>query len=226
MANITWSVNDEIDEALAYGVLIPIEVRRMADGSVRVSCYPQVEAVAREILASASDPLSDTTLQVLVDAVRPFAAEFDTAPEPYDVDRYYMYTLEAPPMPMLTAEGELVTLTQSDFDRLPNKTDFLPDFDGKMVGLVLDGAICAVAAENPYAPDGTAELNVDTAEDYRGRGFATACVSALARMLLSDGVDVVTYCCQKSNVPSVHVAEKVGFVRTAEFYSVLCYLDD
>ena len=226
MAEISWSVADEVSEGLEYGVLIPLEVRRVADGGFTVSCYPQVEPQVRAILEKAEDPLAADTLQALVEAVRPFAADYATEPLPYTDDRYELYALESPPMPMLTAEGELRPLTADDFDELVNYTDFEPDFDGRMLGLVLDGAICAVAAENPYAPEGTAEIHVVTAADYRGRGFATACVSGLVRMLFADGITYITYCCEKSNVASVHVAEKVGFTRTAEFYPVLCDLED
>lgn len=222
---VRWSVVDELNEGIEYGVLIPVEVRK-ENGVTLVSCYPQVASEVRAVLSQTEDAFSPATLQALIEAVRPFAAEYHSAPEPYEEDLYYVYALEAPAMPAMTAEGELRPLTIADFARLPNLTDFEPDYDGRMIGLVLEGAICAVAAENPYAPDGTAEIHVLTAEGYRGRGFATACVSGLTRMLFAEGIEYITYCCQRSNAASVHVAEKAGFTRTAEFYPVLCYLED
>lgn len=87
-------------------------------------------------------------------------------------------------------------------------------------GTVLDGKIVSVATENPHDEDATSiDIGVDTAEGYRGRGYAASNVASLVYYLLDTGV-TVTYTVEDGNLPSIALAEKVGFKRSGRFFQV------
>lgn len=62
-----------------------------------------------------------------------------------------------------------------------------------------------------------AEITVETVPAARRKGYASACVAALARELLSRGI-LVLYSCHSTNRASLAVAKKVGFEQYAQFY--------
>ena len=87
-------------------------------------------------------------------------------------------------------------------------------------GTVLDGKIVSVATENPHEDDVTSiDIGVDTAEEYRGKGYAASNVASLVYYLLDTGV-TVTYTAEDGNVPSIRLAEKVGFKRYSRVLQV------
>ncbi len=219
-------VRDETEEALSFGVLIPAEVRRRANGETFVICYPEVEPEVRNALKIIQDPLSENGLRALCEACVPYAASHGTEPEAFDPCFYYrVYEMDVPQMPMMVSNAELRPLGDEDFANLRNVTDFEPDFaEQRIVGVIIEDTIVSVAAENPYAPAGTAELQTMTAEAYRGNGYATACVSALTRLLFAEGVTYICYHAPADNPSSIAVAEKAGFTLGAEYYPILCYI--
>lgn len=219
-------VRDELAEARAYGVLIPVTVRQTTDGKTYVICYPEVEDAVRAVLAEGGEPLLADTISKLIVACTPFAKQYGYTPEPYDIHyQYVVYEMDAPQMPVMAANVEVRQITEEDFTKFPTATDFLPYFPNqRMVGVFEDGSIVSVAAENPYAPEGTAELQVTTGEAYRGKGYAAAAVSLLTRILFADGIDYICYHAPSDNAASIHVAEVAGFTRAAEYYPILCYI--
>ena len=65
--------------------------------------------------------------------------------------------------------------------------------------------------------DGIAEIGYGIAEDYRGHGYATEAVSALADWALNQpGVSCVTAETEESNIASQRVLIKSGFIPTGE----------
>ena len=86
--------------------------------------------------------------------------------------------------------------------------------------VIEDGNILSVAVtHNPIADDdeGVAEIMVETVPAARGKGYASACVAALSRELLSRKISVL-YSCRAQNLASLAVAKKVGFSQYAQFY--------
>lgn len=84
------------------------------------------------------------------------------------------------------------------------------------------GKIVSAAVALPSDDDGeTAEVGVETAEGFRGRGFATACVSALARELCGRGFEVL-YLAQADNPASVSVARGAGFEEHGSILQLIC----
>lgn len=87
-------------------------------------------------------------------------------------------------------------------------------------GTVIDGRIVSVATENPHGEEDTdIDIGVDTAEGYRGRGYAASNVASLVYYLLDTGV-TVTYTAEDGNLPSMALAEKVGFDKYARIFQV------
>jgi len=57
----------------------------------------------------------------------------------------------------------------------------------------------------------TCEIGIHTREDYRRQGLATLTAAAAVDYCLSNGLRSVGWHCDEYNVPSIKVAEKVGF---------------
>jgi GNAT superfamily N-acetyltransferase len=63
------------------------------------------------------------------------------------------------------------------------------------------------------------EFTVQTAEEYQQRGFGTITTAALIDSCLSSNHGSIGWHCGQENVPSMKLAEKVGFERTDHDYS-------
>jgi ribosomal protein S18 acetylase RimI-like enzyme len=59
--------------------------------------------------------------------------------------------------------------------------------------------------------------NVFTHPAYRGHGFASLCVSAVAKSLQSDGIDTIILNVEQSNLGAIRVYERLGFVKYCAF---------
>ena len=88
--------------------------------------------------------------------------------------------------------------------------------------VVKSGEICACAGVNDLSDDDLYEIFVETAVPYRGHGYGTAAVAALARRLIDIGC-TVGYRCAETNRASLRIAEKLGMTYTGKRFSVICY---
>jgi len=93
---------------------------------------------------------------------------------------------------------------------------------GVFYGIEKRGRLLAAAGTHLVAPTyGVAAVgNVFTDPDYRGRGYATLCTSAVTKELLSQGMDVVLNV-QEGNADAIHIYEKLGYRRYCRFIEVL-----
>jgi RimJ/RimL family protein N-acetyltransferase len=73
----------------------------------------------------------------------------------------------------------------------------------------------------PFIGGGVAEVGVVTAEAHRGHGFAPIAIAFLAETLAERGLGMY-WSCDADNVPSIRVADKVGFGAPRPF-SLLLY---
>ena len=76
-----------------------------------------------------------------------------------------------------------------------------------------DGEIVA-SASSFLSLDGEVELDVSTAQEYRGMGLATACAAAMLRDCMVRGITVHW---DAQNAASRRLAEKFGFVADREY---------
>ena len=96
-------------------------------------------------------------------------------------------------------------------DGLNHPTHCYPD--GVVFGVVADGVLASVAYAHRTGTleDRVGDLGVETAEDYRRRGYAKAAVSAVvAHFVQSEGE--ARYGCSPKNEASIATARSVGFV--------------
>jgi RimJ/RimL family protein N-acetyltransferase len=77
-----------------------------------------------------------------------------------------------------------------------------------------DEIVCWCTAE--YASAGKCGIGIETVAAHQGRGFATLTAAAFAEHCVAEGI-IPHWEAWRANVPSVAVAERVGFERTAEF---------
>ncbi|MCY3911859.1 MAG: GNAT family N-acetyltransferase [Chloroflexi bacterium] len=100
-----------------------------------------------------------------------------------------------------------------DFGSLPRLL-----LEGVVAGAVVDGQVVGTAHTSAVT-DRYSDIGVDTHEAWRGRGFATAAASIVARRVQEQG-RIPVWSCGEDNVASLRVARKLGF----EEVSRLTYL--
>ena len=93
---------------------------------------------------------------------------------------------------------------------------------GRYVGIRRDGELACVAGIHVWSPTwGVAALgNVATLPALRGTGLATAACARLCRVLLGDGIDVVSLNVRSDNVAAIRAYEKLGFAHAADYVEV------
>ena len=90
--------------------------------------------------------------------------------------------------------------------------------DGAVAGAVVDGRIVGTA-QTAALTGRYGDIGVGTDDRWRGRGFATAAASIVARRMQETGRTPV-WSCGEDNMASLRVAEKLGF----EEFSRLTYV--
>lgn len=84
-----------------------------------------------------------------------------------------------------------------------------------------DGKIVSAACSPVEEGTDVAEIGVETAPGYEGRGYATGCVRALALELHSRGIRAV-YIAQEDNPASISVAHVAGFSEHGSILQLVC----
>ena len=127
----------------------------------------------------------------------------------------------------------LSTNDYSDYEKFflrcfPGDTDdWLKEyFDGMVkqgycVGVYVDGIVvsCTDAPSMPYIADKVQEIGVNTLPDYRGKGLAAIVCEKAAENILLRG-KVPQWSTTIDNIASQKLAERVGFVKLADVFTV------
>ena len=173
------------------------------------------------------DPFSADAVSWITHKVRPIAEEMGYTLDEKEsgVVREYRLSEVTPEIKTLAEKARLV-YTDKDIEGMICLCLHKPETDGdedEPCAIVeCDGAICAVAGLNDYFTDDTCEIYVETAKDYRGRGFGTAAVAALSEHILSRG-ETVGYKCGNGNKESAAIAEKIGMTLDGCRLDLVCY---
>jgi ribosomal protein S18 acetylase RimI-like enzyme len=102
-----------------------------------------------------------------------------------------------------------------------------PDFfmrsqlqDGTFYGVRLDGRLVAAGGTHLYCHDESVGAigNVYTHRAHRGRGFASAVTSAVARELIERGTRIIALNVKSGNQAAIRVYERLGFRFHARFF--------
>jgi RimJ/RimL family protein N-acetyltransferase len=119
------------------------------------------------------------------------------------------------------AEREVIPVTAANDDLVrlvfPILADHLP-WRQPCLAIVADGrlaSLCYSARNTPIA----AEAGVDTLEEFRGRGYAPAVITAWARVVREEG-RIPLYSTSWENLASRSVARKLGLVLYGADFSI------
>ena len=200
MINYILSAKEDND----FGVLLPVTVRRNIDGSVTVSAYADVFNAVKAI------PADDVFGDEYRSAVEKICADagYDIESDIENSD-CYVYRRQGGG----TYGGSAVPLTEESlkYENMLSEWDMRETLElcDKAYIRVVDGRIVSIAAGNYIKEFGDAEISAETAEGYRGSGYASDCINALCGAL--DGR--IAYICGIDNLPSVRTAERCGFER-------------
>ncbi|MED4953615.1 GNAT family N-acetyltransferase [Paenibacillus macerans] len=154
-----------------------------------------------------------TELQEEIAAASPKAVEYTRVNFRFERDKYRIAA-----KPANLAGYEIVRTTKEMFLAAPGAVVprfFWKDeveFERMGVGfsLICEGEIAATAF-SAFITEKELEIGIETAEKYRGRGFAAAVCSALIDYCLWQGLGPV-WSCRRENEGSYRLAQKLGFV--------------
>jgi predicted GNAT family acetyltransferase len=93
---------------------------------------------------------------------------------------------------------------------------------GRYAGIRRDGRLVCVAGVHVWSPVWRVAAlgNVATLPELRGSGLATAACARLCRVLLDDGIDVISLNVRADNAAAIRAYEKLGFAHAADYVEV------
>lgn len=123
---------------------------------------------------------------------------------PKGEDRSEVRYLTIEDSPLLTPTAEALGIQNPD-EVLRNRI---------VAGAVVDGRVVAIA-QSSAGSDRYADVGIHTLEQWRGRGFATTTARLVAESIQQAGKTPV-WSTSAENLPSIRVAEKLGFAKIGE----------
>lgn len=203
----------------AWDTAIPISFTYTATQGTVLTAFPQVEAVARAFLTTyGDDPTADDALAFLYTQLAAYREKWG-----YHDDRFrdrWGYILRTyPGFAPGPHKGSPICLEAADEARNETSYDLSATCEAGCLGYgVAEGGkivSLAVTHEAPATP--LVEVGVETIPAARGRGYATACLCALATDLTRQGI-TVEYRCQRYNAASYRVAQAAGLTEFGKYY--------
>ena len=213
-----WHLDEDGEEFVfenEWDIAIPVDL--LLDGNrLRITCFPCVESLVRGWFDRyGKDVFSDTALRSLTASLIPEMRKRQYVPEPkrhrwgYLLRQTKAVVTQLSCVKRLLPEDEVRNLTGYDIEASLEEgcIGFGAEEDGKIVAVAMTHA----------APDATAEIGVETVKAYRGKGYASACLTALSSCLKSEGC-MPEYRCFFDNAASLRTAEKAGYTPEGKYY--------
>ena len=213
-----------------FDIAIPFSVSCETGGEPKVSVFPSQKDIAEEFLRlfGASDSLFSP--EAVVWAKRQFKPYFDKLGFALvdDGDAHYLNFRITDPHSELILAGTRELCGDEPYENLTGY-DFaaLNHFGHICFGCVVDEKIVSAACTNysfmlaEEEPDTrTIEIGVETAEEYRCRGYGLSCTAALACFLIDKGYTVL-YECGSDNLASTTLAKKLGGIQSGRNFCVV-----
>jgi GNAT superfamily N-acetyltransferase len=99
---------------------------------------------------------------------------------------------------------------------------------GRYVGIRRNGELACVAGVHVWSREWRVAClgNVATLPAARGDGLATAACARLCRILLDDGIDVISLNVRADNAAAIRAYEKLGFRHAADYVEVMLTTPD
>lgn len=226
----------ELESAALGGELclcVPVSVYLAADSDKAViTSYENVWDICTEYEEKYGDaPFSDEGLLFLENRVAPEIGKcgYLCDRKEHRVINEYMAAAVTKEM-RKCSETAVIINSPEEIPELPclclHKPEVTSDDDYGVCAVVIsDGFVCSVAGVNDMFTDDTAEIYVETAKGFRGRGFGKAAAASLAKYLIERGC-VVGYKCAADNTASVCIAEKLGMTYTGKRFDMVCYAEE
>lgn len=195
--------------------------------------YAPVKTMALEFIELYNKKaFSDEAIQYIDYKLQPFLSEWgyvNISDNIYDweysyiIDDIEMINCEKilPDTICLNNKHDYANITNIDIDTFHDEWDDLKK--PVRYATVFDKRILSIAEENPhYINDTNIEIGVETAENFRCKGYATSNTAALAKHLADKG-NRVLYSCSRYNIPSQRTAQSVGFRIAGKRYYYAAY---
>ena len=210
---------EELVRETNFDIAVPVHVETFG-GETKVFAYPSVLSLCETYAARfAADLYSDAALAYLADGCAAFCTSLGYTKDKHSAVVGYNFLPHGEP----TCDFAFCKRIRRD-DKYENLTTF--DLSACLAAeRVIFAAISeekivsvAVACETLTAENvgNSIEISTETAPDFRGKGYATACVAALSAHLLSRGYRAL-YKCRRENTASARVARAAGFEKTGDF---------
>lgn len=210
---------EELVREANFDIAVPVHVETFG-GETKVFAYPSVLSLCETYAARfAADLYSDAALAYLADGCAAFCTSLGYTKGKHSAVVGYNFLPQGEPTcdfafcKRIRRDGKYENLTTFDLSAClaADRVIFAAISEEKIVSV-------AVACETLTAENvgNSIEISTETAPDFRGKGYATACVAALSAHLLSRGYRAL-YKCRRENTASARVARAAGFEKTGDF---------
>ena len=210
---------EELVRETNFDIAVPVHVETFGD-ETKVFAYPSVLSLCETYAARfAADLYSDAALAYLADGCAAFCTSLGYTKDKHSAVVGYNFLPQGEPTcdfafcKRIRRDGKYENLTTFDLSAClaAERVIFAAISEEKIVSV-------AVACETLTAENvgNSIEISTETAPDFRGKGYATACVAALSAHLLSRGYRAL-YKCRRENTASARVARAAGFEKTGDF---------
>lgn len=210
---------EELVRETNFDIAVPVHVETFG-GETKVFAYPSVLSLCETYAARfAADLYSDAALAYLADGCAAFCTSLGYTKAKHSAVVGYNFLPQGEPTcdfafcKRIRRDGKYENLTTFDLSAClaAERVIFAAISEEKIVSV-------AVACETLTAENvgNSIEISTETAPDFRGKGYATACVAALSAHLLSRGYRAL-YKCRRENTASARVARAAGFEKTGDF---------
>lgn len=210
-------------------IAVPIEIYAPMSGETIVTAYSFCKDAARRVLEQFGDDLlSDKALEYIDKEFKTIAENIGYRHDGHENQMMLEYEMhDLSQLNKKLIRGDCIKITSQDvLSKLCENSGCEIELEGDgdvMFAVVGDGRIMSYAGVNDYTDDvNSLEINVETAEDCRRCGYASAAVCALCEHILCSGKKAV-YKCSAENTASSALAEKCGFELFGRRYSYVCY---
>lgn len=202
----------------SFDLAIPVHIE-MFEGETKIFAYPSVAKICERLEKENSGNLfSREAIDLIRNGCKEFRNGLGYREEKYPDNWGYNFICD-----YITLEEE----NEAERIRRDGKYKNLTTFNIKhclayervIFAIVKDGQIVSVAvtSESLQKDADWIEIGVETAVEYRGKGYAVAAARALSDFLIKKGYRVL-YKCHHRNEASTAVARRAGFSEVGKFY--------
>lgn len=209
-----------------YPMIVPFLVTEYGD-TLEIEVYSGVKRLVKRHVKRYADAIfSDDSLSLINEELEKYADAHGYEGERHERLRWY-HSFSMKNVENLDITAILPSSVKIEEDDLENLTtiDVKENLEKKIptFASLVDGKIVSLACVNEYGQgQRMLEITVETAPDYRKKGYARSNTAALAKFLLENSYSVA-YCCSRYNEGSRRIAESLGFDLNGRFYAYNAY---